>query len=412
MNANNGINKLISEEIKATKLFLWLFYIIFITYDLFYYFGLPMVNDNYELGFPKEGLGYWVHIIVIGLLPVAIYILKHGNAYLAKYLIFISYNLLDFISNLMLYVGNDVPFNSANIVEMFAILFTSLFMSKKYFWVVYGTIAFKYIVYGIVLQDSFLLLGLVILTVLASISFLFLSRFHSYINTMEIVNEDLRQKEKLALVGQLATSVGHEIRNPLASLKGFTQLQHEKHPEDKEYYKIMENEIERINLIVDDLMYLGRPRTLNIEKHKVKEILEYVIAILNPIAQPNNVNICLTIDNGLEIECDGNQIKQVFINLVKNAIEAMPMGGNLTITSNIINDGEMVIYIQDEGNGIEKLDLLGQPFFTTKQDGNGLGLMVTFNIVEKHNGRITFNSGLGKGTTVELNLPVQYSKRT
>lgn len=407
MSAESRLNKLVIEEIKATKLFLWLFYIIFITYDVFYYFGLPMVNDNYELGLPKEGLGYWLHIIVIGLLPLAIYILKYGNAYVAKYLIFISYNLLDFISNLMLYIGSDVAFNSANVVEMFAILFTSLFMSKKYFWVVYGTIAFKYIVYGIVLQDSFLLLGLVILTVLAAISYLFLSRFLSYINTMEKVNEDLRQKEKLALVGQLATSVGHEIRNPLAALKGFTQLQHQKYPDDKEFYKIMENEIERINLIVNDLMYLGRPRKLNREHHDVKEIIEYVITILNPIAQSNNVKIHLNIDIELIIKCDGNQIKQVFINLIKNAIEAMPMGGNVNITSKMIKNGRLIICIQDDGNGIEKLELLGQPFFTTKHDGNGLGLMVTFNIIEQHNGKITFNSGLGKGTTVELNLPIQ-----
>jgi signal transduction histidine kinase len=407
MSAENRLNKLVTEEIKATKLFLWLFYIIFLTYDLFYYFVLPMVNDNYETGFPKGGLGFWLHIIVLGLLPVAIYLLKSGNPYVAKYLIFIGYNLLDLISNLMLYIGNDGPFNSANIVEMFAILFTPLFMSKKFFWVVYVAIAFKYIVYGFVLQDSFLLLGLVIFTVLASISYLFLSRFLSYIKTMEKVNEDLRHKEKLALVGQLATSIGHEIRNPLASLKGFTQLQHEKYPDEKEFYKIMENEIERINLIANDLMYLGRPRTLNKENHDVNEIIEYVITILNPIAQSNNVNIHLNIDNEVKIKCDENQIKQVFINLIKNAIEAMPMGGNVNITSEVVNNGMLIIYIQDEGNGVETLDLLGQPFFTTKHDGNGLGLMVTFNIIEQHNGKIIFKSELGKGTTVELNLPIQ-----
>jgi signal transduction histidine kinase len=407
MSAENRLNKFVTEEIKAAKLFIWLFYIIFLSYDLFYYYGLPMVNDNYETGFPKGSMGIWLHIIVLGLLPVAIYLLKRGNPYAAKYLIFIVYNLLDLISNLMLYIGNDGPFNSANIVEMFAILFTPLFMSKKFFWVVYGSIAFKYIVYGFVLQDSFLLLGLVIFTVLAAISYLFLSRFISYIKTMEKVNEDLRQKEKLALVGQLASSVGHEIRNPLAALKGFTQLQHEKFPQEKEFYEIMENEIERINLIVDDLMYLGRPRTLNRENHDVNEIIEYVITILNPIAQSNNVNIHLNIDNEVKIKCDGNQIKQVFINLIKNAIEAMPMGGNVNITSEMIKNGRLVIYIHDEGNGIEKLDLLGQPFFTTKHDGNGLGLMVTFNIIEQHNGKITFESRLGKGTTIELNLPIQ-----
>jgi signal transduction histidine kinase len=410
MSPESRINQLVVEEIKATKLFLWLFYIIFLTYDLFYYFGLPMVNDNYELGFPKEGLGYWLHIIVIGLLPVALYILKHGNAYVAKYLIFIGYNLLDFTSSLMLYIGNDVPFNSGNIVEMFTILFTSLFMSKKYFWTVYVIIAFKYIVYGFVLHDSFLLLGLVILTVLACISYLFLSRFLSYIKTMEKVNEDLRQKEKLALVGQLATSVGHEIRNPLAALKGFTQLQYEKFPHEKEFYEIMENEIERINLIVNDLMYIGKPKSLILQKHDIKELIQYVVIIFNQIAHSNKVNIELSIDRLPEVECDGNQLKQVFLNLLKNAIESMPNGGSIRITGKVITEKQIVITIEDDGQGIEedKLTLLGQPFFTTKQDGNGLGLVVTFNIVEKHNGKIIYSSVNGEGTKVEIYLPTEH----
>jgi signal transduction histidine kinase len=407
MYANNGINKLVTEEIKATKLFLWLFYIVFLTYDLFYYLGLPMINDKYELGLPKNGLGYWLHIIIIGLLPVAIYILKNGKPYVVKYLIFISYNILDFISNLMFYIGNDVPFNSGNVVEIFAIIFTSLFMSKKYFWVVYGTIAFKYIVYAIVLQDSFLILGLVILTVLAAVSYLFLSRFLSYIKTMEIVNEDLRQKEKLALVGQLATSVGHEIRNPLAALKGFTQLQHEKYPHEKEFYEIMENEIERINLIVNDLMYLGKPRSLALQKHDIIELIQYVLIILNQIAHSNKVRMEVNVDSLPKIECDGNQLKQVFLNILKNAIESMPNGGLIKISGKVITEKQIVLIFEDEGQGIEndKLALLGQPFYSTKQDGNGLGLMVTFNIVEKHNGKIIYSSANGEGTKVEIYLP-------
>ncbi|CAG9607275.1 ATP-binding protein [Pseudoneobacillus rhizosphaerae] len=408
MSAENRLNKFVTEEIKAAKLFIWLFYIIFLSYDLFYYYGLPMVNDNYETGFPKGSMGIWLHIIVLGLLPVAIYLLKRGNPYAAKYLIFIVYNSLDLISNLMLYIGNDGPFNSANIVEMFAILFTPLFMSKKFFWVVYGSIAFKYIVYGFVLQDSYLLLGLVIFTVLAAISYLFLSRFISYIKTMEKVNEDLRQKEKLALVGQLATSIGHEIRNPLASLKGFTQLQREKFPDEKEFFKIMENEIERINLIVNDLMYVGKPKLSVMVSNNIEGIIEYVAKILNPIAQSNDVIINMDISHLPLINCDENQLKQVFINLIKNAIESMPSGGVINISSKIKENETLAILIEDEGQGIEeeKLPKIGQPFFTTKEDGNGLGLLVTFNIIEKHNGKINFKSNVGKGTVVEINLPM------
>lgn len=408
MNAENRLNKLVMEEIKATKLFLWLFYIIFISYDVFYYYILPMVHERYEMGLPKEGLGFWLHILVIGLLPYVNYLLKKGNPYFAKYLIFIVYNLLDFISNLMFYTRVDIPFESGNVVELFFVLFTPLFMNKKYFWVIYCTIVVKYVIYGVVLHDSFVLLAIVIFTVLAAISYMFLSRFLSYINTMDKVNEDLRQKEKLALVGQLATSIGHEIRNPLASLKGFTQLQHEKYPHDQEFYKIMENEIERINTIVNDLMYLGKPKTVTFVKHDIKEIIEYVITILNPIALSNNVNFNMTIIGFSSINGDENQLKQVFINLFKNAIESMPAGGNIHISSKVIENQTLVIVIEDEGQGIEKekLSKIGQPFFTTKVDGNGLGLLVTFNIIEKHNGKIIYNSEIGKGTVVEIYLPI------
>jgi signal transduction histidine kinase len=408
MIAENRLNKLVMEEIKATKLFLWLFYIIFISYDVFYYYILPMVHERYEMGMPKEGLGFWLHILVLGLLPYVNYLLKKGNPYFAKYLIFIVYNLLDFISNLMFYTRVDIPFESGNVVELFFVLFTPLFMNKKYFWVIYCTIVVKYIVYGFVLHDSFVLLGIVIFTVLAAISYMFLSRFLSYINTMDKVNEDLRHKEKLALVGQLATSIGHEIRNPLAALKGFTQLQHEKYPEDREFYKIMENEIERINVIVNDLMFLGTPKTLTLLKHDIKEIIEYVVKILNPIAQYNNVNIKMNINDLPLITSDQNQLKQVFINLIKNAIEAMPLGGDICISAKINGSESIVILIEDEGQGIEeeKLTKIGQPFFTTKEDGNGLGLLVTFNIIEKHNGKINFKSILGKGTVVEIILPI------
>jgi signal transduction histidine kinase len=408
MSAENRLNKLVTEEIKATKLFLWLFYIIFISYDVFYYYILPMVHDRYEIGLPKEGLGFWLHLFVIGLLPFANYLLKKGNPYFAKYLIFFVYNLLDFISNLMFYSRVDVPFESGNVVELFFVLFTPLFMSKKYFWAIYWTIVVKYVVYGVLLHDSFVLLAIVIFTVLAAISYMFLSRFLSYITTMDKVNEDLRQKEKLALVGQLATSIGHEIRNPLASLKGFTQLQHEKYPEDKEFFKIMENEIERINTIVNDLMYLGKPKTVTLVKHDIKEIIEYVVKILNPIAQSNNVNIKMNIDHLPLINSDQNQLKQAFINLIKNAIESMPMGGDVCISSKVNESETIVIMIEDEGLGIEeeKLSKIGQPFFTTKEDGNGLGLLVTFNIIEKHNGKINYNSILGKGTIVEIHLPI------
>jgi signal transduction histidine kinase len=406
------MNKLVIEEIKATKLFLWLFYIIFLAFDGFYYFVIPALQGR-EMGFPKESLGIWVHIIVLGFLPLLIYLLKQGNAYHVKYYIFIGYNVLDLINGLIMYselmkAGEDVEFNSGNAVELLFVLFSALFLNKKYFWFANLGVTLKYVIYGVYLNEPFLILGIVILTVLSSVSYLFLYRFQSYIRTLEKINEELRQKEKLAIVGQLATSIGHEIRNPLAALKGFTQLQNEKYPDDKGFYEIMENEIERINLIVNDLMYMGKPKSLFMQNNDLKELIQYVLNILRPIANANQVNIELDLDNLPEINCDGNQLKQVFINLIKNAIESMPLGGTITISSKLVDKDRLTLLIVDEGSGMEqdKINMLGQPFFTTKADGNGLGLMVTFNIIEQHNGKIVYQSVLGKGTVVELNLPI------
>jgi signal transduction histidine kinase len=408
MNASNGINKLVTEEIKATKIFLWLFYIIFFSYDAFYYFIIPIMTNNRETGLPEAGMGYWFYILVLGILPLAIYYLKSNKPFLVKYLLFIIFNFIDILNTLPMYIGTDNEYASGNVVELLFVLYTPIFINKKYFWFVSWAIIFKYVLFGLLLQDPKVLLAIVILIILGGIAYVFLFRFYSYIHTLEKVNEDLRNKEKLAVVGQLASSIGHEIRNPLAALKGFTQLQYEKYPNDKEFFQIMKNEIERINLIVNDLMYLGKPKTFTMVKHEIKETIEYVVKILNPIAQSNNVTIKMNFMEHIPINCDENQLKQVFINLVKNAIESMLDGGNIYIYSKVIENQTLVIFIEDEGLGIEeaKLSKIGQPFFTTKEDGNGLGLLVTFNIIEKHGGKINYKSTIGKGTVVEVHLPI------
>jgi signal transduction histidine kinase len=407
MSLGNENNGLIIEEVKATKLFLLLFFIFFIAYDLFYYYIIPLNKEGMEIGLPASGLGYWLYLFVFGLLPIALYYLKN-KPNLVKYIVFLGYNLIDFINSLMIYMKSSSEFASGNIVELYFILFTPIFINKRYFWLVAWSIILKYGIYAILLHDPNLILGIVIIIILGGVSYLFLSRFHSYLNTLEKINEEIRHKDKLVVVGQLATSIGHEIRNPLAALKGLTQLQIEKYPNENEYYQIMQDEIERVNLIVNDLMYIGKPNSLNIEKHDLKKVIEYVVKMQRHIAKDNQITVEVNIKDTIDIYCDVNRIKQVFINLVKNAIEAMPFGGTIKISSDVISEKkQVVIFIEDEGQGIEedKIKMLGSPFFTTKYDGNGLGLMVTFNIIEQHNGQIFFNSTFGKGTTVEVHLP-------
>ncbi|MFX3624453.1 MAG: ATP-binding protein [Ectobacillus sp.] len=407
------IHVLVREEIKAIKLFLWLFYIIFFVYDIFYYFIYPQIGDV-QRGFPTNGLGYWLYIFLLLLLPLAIYFLKKGRPYIVKYIYFISYVCIDIINNFMIYWGTAKQFSSGNIVEMFIILFSPIFVNKRYFLLVSIGLITKYILFGISFKSTLVIVPTVLLFVFSIVSFLLLNRFRSYMSAITKMFEETKQTEKLAIIGQMATAIGHEIRNPLTALKGFTQLQQEKYPEDRDYYNIMISEIERIHSIVSELMVLGKPKSREHKLHDIKEILQYVISIVQQQANEQGVIIHLDVSEGLpKLECDEGQMKQVFINVVKNAIESMPYGGNIFIRSYVPEQHNYIaISIQDEGDGIaqEEIDKLGQPFYTTKTKGTGLGLMVTNKIIEEHHGTFNIKSKIGVGTKVEIILPASIRK--
>ncbi|MBM7704269.1 PAS domain-containing sensor histidine kinase [Metabacillus iocasae] len=219
--------------------------------------------------------------------------------------------------------------------------------------------------------------------------------------------ELLRKSEKLAVVGELAAGVAHEIRNPLTSIKGFIHLLKEESDERKHYFDIMESELERINLIVDEFLVLGKPQVMNFRQKDVSTLLKDVMTLLDTQAILNNVSLVSTFEPDLPlIRCDENQLKQVFINILKNAIEAMGTGGDIHIHAKKTENG-VVIQFVDQGTGIspERLTRLGEPFYSTKEKGTGLGLMVSFKIIESHHGEINIKSELNKGTTVELFFP-------
>jgi two-component system sporulation sensor kinase A len=221
--------------------------------------------------------------------------------------------------------------------------------------------------------------------------------------------EMMIRSEKLSIVGQLAAGLAHEIRNPLTSLKGFTQLLKSKSKEDSFYYDTMLTELERINLIVGDFMTLAKPQLSQFGYGSVSGMLEHVISVLNHQAILMNVSLISKVSSALpDIYCDENQLKQVFINLIKNAIEAMPQGGNVVIAADQINAETICVKIKDQGDGIPDaiVHKLGEPFLTTKTNGTGLGLMISYRIVEHHRGSIKICSKDKQGTTVKLLLPV------
>ncbi len=221
----------------------------------------------------------------------------------------------------------------------------------------------------------------------------------------------LIRSEKLSVVGQLAAGVAHEIRNPLTALKGFTQLLYKDADRNRNYYEMMLTELERINYIVGEFVLLSKPNQLQtIVPCSMSRMLGDIVPIMESQAIITNVSI--QVEEGAnmpDVHCDVNQIKQVLINLVKNGIEAMPGGGKLKIRSSNDRSGYVVIEVEDQGGGIpqEIIKRLGEPFYTTKQSGTGLGLTVCFKIIQAHGGELTFTSIPNQGTTAVVKLPVQ-----
>ncbi|WP_246145530.1 ATP-binding protein [Bacillus rubiinfantis] len=188
----------------------------------------------------------------------------------------------------------------------------------------------------------------------------------------------------------------------------FLQLD-EKDPERLEFLNIILDEIDRVNTIVEDFMVLAKPKVIQLEERNLVPVLTNVLSLLEFEARKKHVRLHFERNHEIiQIECDENRLKQVFLNFIKNGIEAMPNGGDLYVKTTI-HENNVQITIQDTGVGIseEKLKKLGEPFFTTKKQGNGLGLMVSFKIIESHHGKVFVESELNKGTTFNIWLPAK-----
>ncbi|MEH7237860.1 ATP-binding protein [Bacillus sp. JJ1562] len=221
--------------------------------------------------------------------------------------------------------------------------------------------------------------------------------------------ELIQQTDKLSMVGEMAAGIAHEIRNPLTSLKGFAQLlQDEK---ANAYSEIMVSEIDRINRIVDEMLLLAKPKKLQLRQQSITNVLNEVVFLLDTQAILHNIRIKTAYHDDLKdalINCEENKLKQVFINILKNSIEAIEDGGLIDI-SLYPKGGNAMIRIADNGSGIpaDKLPRIGKAFFTTKEKGTGLGLMICQTIIQEHGGQMTIDSVENQGTTVEILLPIK-----
>jgi len=217
------------------------------------------------------------------------------------------------------------------------------------------------------------------------------------------------EKEKLQLIGTLAASTAHEIRNPLTGIKGLIQLLSEKHSneEDQFYFSVIDKEIQRINQIVNEFLILGKPTEQKMKPIDLIEVVEEIKPVIESEAQIYNVTCTMEVfAESLYVKGISDQVKQILFNITRNALEAMESGGHLTVQIEDI-DHSAIITVIDTGVGIENEDLerIFEPFHTTKHDGTGLGLVICQKIVESFGGKISITSKINEGTTVKIILP-------
>src|SRR5690625_228256 len=217
------------------------------------------------------------------------------------------------------------------------------------------------------------------------------------------VEEMMIRSEKMSIAGQLAAGVAHEIRNPLTSIKGFLQLLQAGISKKEEYYKIMIDEIEKMEAITSEMLFISKPLTDHQEEESVNEMVEDVLILLGGQAKLKDMELIHSEAMDTFIYCDKSRIKQVILNIIKNAIEAMHHPGDILI-NHITKDAYVEINIIDEGEGIpeEIIHKLDEPFFTTKESGTGLGLMISKEILKQHNATMHISQNETKGSTFQL----------
>lgn len=223
------------------------------------------------------------------------------------------------------------------------------------------------------------------------------------------MEEQLRKSDTLHVIGELAAGIAHEIRNPMTALKGFIQLLEDSIAEDHSmYFNVITTELSRIDSIINEFLILAKPQAVKFVKTDIAQIMKETIELLNAQAVLHNIQFRNYYEKDLPlIFCEPNQMKKVFINIIKNAIEVMPKGGYITVSLQTCSNNKVRISIRDEGCGIpgHKIKKLGEPFYTTKERGTGLGLMVTYKIIKEHRGNIQVESKLGEGTVFHIYLP-------
>ncbi|HDR6316736.1 TPA: two-component sensor histidine kinase [Bacillus thuringiensis] len=393
------------EEERNAKIFLWVLYVIVVSYQIFY----AIVLENKSLTDKGHSI-LWQVICGTAILGVNVYLIKKEKANLVKYTCVFAYIGIEIVNILSYMLYNEAAFDGVNIIEIISIFFVPIFLNKKYFVFVLSTIVGKYVIYLFVLKEVKGFMFLIMYTLVLIAAYIILNRFIQYLSAVKESIKIASESQKLAVIGKMAATVGHEIKNPLASLKGFTQLQREKHGEEP-IYKQMIFEIENMNNMISELMEVATCKPSVYKKHNIGEVALQAVTIVREKMNESNVQLISSVEEkAIEVECDERKIRGVFLYVIKNALEAMEQGGTLELRLENKGRDYVMLSVIDNGYGIKKENLarVKEAFYTTKQDKIGLGLTVANRLVtEQHLGELHISSERDIGTRIDIMLPKQ-----
>src|SRR5579859_8108840 len=229
------------------------------------------------------------------------------------------------------------------------------------------------------------------------------------------MEDEVFRKNRLVELGTIAAGVAHEIRNPLASIKTFAQLMPERmdDPEFKnEFSKLVLKDVDRITKVIESMLAFARPGQVSVREQSTNELVEEAILLIQPRLKAKHVELTRAFQGNPVVKVDKQQMLQVLVNLLSNAVDAVDGKGNIRVATGVSQFETKtfaVIEVSDSGPGISAAvrSRLFDPFFTTKKEGTGLGLSISQKIARDHGGTITVSSVEGKGTTFQINLPVK-----
>lgn len=365
----------------------------------------------------EPGVGYIFHSLLVILLSVCFLLYpRHATHVVRMMIMTIAY--VYFYMLFFLYPETWSTFIFLCFIPAISILF---FDSKIfYFSLVLNSISifclFSYVLlidqgssYPYIQQD---LTGNII-NFIGSQVIIFYTFYLSYgrIQKQQIYYEQIQQSERLKTTGQLAAAVAHEIRNPLTVVKGFLQLYEQDasfHDNTKKHFHLMIDEVKTAEEVISQFLSIAKPdKTQEMQTIDIRVILQSVTDLLHSYGLLYDNKIELEVAESLYVNSNSIELKQLFVNIIKNAIEASQTGDSVIVSAGR-KKGLVEIKVVDYGQGMsqEELESLGTPFYSLKSKGTGLGLMICYNIAAKYSGTLHFESSKGEGTTVTICFPL------